>query len=476
MEAEPLLDEFVARRYAIAFHYKVLLGLPPRDQWAGHDGTVSKICKIMGLSGSGGTVVNIRGILEDILRCQEQGIAYVPVRNCPRMGPQPIVSVDSSEAQIIADCVEDGMSISLTLLLVNKHRTETEKIPLTRSVVNHTIKRLSPKSSTIKKSKQGSRDAASKWARARFRWTKQLMVRLGLLGSDSSEDCFCYSKMEPQSMEGIAWWDETHTKCVIGGIGNGLSHFHVKFPRDEDGKVDLKNSSYSDEEKSTLKVKYEKEVRLCLGCAVVHNEDGSKVGKRAHPFCYLGRIIITLKDLALKRKQEISRVKAFTSVGAGFWVNDPRQTGDFFHDDEPDLHLKGCAKATMRKLGKHGITTVGHIRDMTDENIQNIVSEESYLPRGRLIQLREEASKCQTRNKPRIKDHRKEANPYESKFGSDWEEHIDKSVTLSQYVCITDMVEHIFVESAKLFKGAKHEHDWSFYHDALSLMTAKDTI
>jgi hypothetical protein len=59
MEAEPLLDEIVARQYAIAFHYKVLLGLPPRDQWAGHDGTISKICKIMGLSGSGGTVVNI---------------------------------------------------------------------------------------------------------------------------------------------------------------------------------------------------------------------------------------------------------------------------------------------------------------------------------------------------------------------------------------------------------------------------------
>jgi hypothetical protein len=76
----------------------------------------------------------------------------------------------------------------------------------------------------------------------------------------------------------------------------------------------------------------------------------------------------------------------------------------------------------------------------------------------------------------RIIDHRKEANPYESKFGSDWGEPIDKSVTLSQYVCITDMVEHIFVESAKLFKGTKHEHDWSFYHDALSLMTANDTI
>jgi hypothetical protein len=73
------------------------------------------------LSGSGGTVINIRGVLEDILRCQEQGVAYVPMQNCPRMGPQPILGVDSSEAQIIADCVKDGMSTSLTLLLVNKH-------------------------------------------------------------------------------------------------------------------------------------------------------------------------------------------------------------------------------------------------------------------------------------------------------------------------------------------------------------------
>ena len=85
----------------------------------------------MGFSGSGGTVVNIRGVIEDILKCQEQGMTYVPVQDCPCMGPQPTVSVDSSEAQIIADCVEDGMSISLTLLLVKKHRTETERIPLT---------------------------------------------------------------------------------------------------------------------------------------------------------------------------------------------------------------------------------------------------------------------------------------------------------------------------------------------------------
>jgi hypothetical protein len=47
---------------------------------------------------------------------------------------------------------------------------------------------------------------------------------------------------------------------------------------------------------------------------------------------------------------------------------------------------------------------------------------------------------------------------------------------LTQYVCITEMVEDIVIKSARMFKGTMHEADWMFYHDALSLMMAKDTI
>lgn len=91
-----------------------------------------------------------------------------------------------------------------------------------------------------------------------------MMIRLGLLDSDSSEECFYKTKMEPLTMEGIAWRDETLTNCVIGGIGHGLSKFHVKFPRDADGKVDLKNGRYLEAEKSALKVKYEKKFDSAL--------------------------------------------------------------------------------------------------------------------------------------------------------------------------------------------------------------------
>ena len=36
------------------------------------------------------------------------------------------------------------------------------------------------------------------------------------------------------------------------------------------------------------------------------------------------------------------------------------------------------------------------------------------------------------------------------------------------------MVEHIYNESSELMQGTKHQTDWVFYHDALSLMKAKE--
>jgi hypothetical protein len=47
---------------------------------------------------------------------------------------------------------------------------------------------------------------------------------------------------------------------------------------------------------------------------------------------------------------------------------------------------------------------------------------------------------------------------------------------MSPYVCVKDIVEHIYKESEKAFKNTKYESNCIFYHDALLLMTAKETI
>ncbi len=51
-----------------------------------------------------------------------------------------------------------------------------------------------------------------------------------------------------------------------------------------------------------------------------------------------------------------------------------------------------------------------------------------------------------------------------------------KSVTLAAYISVADMIKFMIDESARIMIGTKHEDDWVFYHDALSLMTAKETI
>jgi hypothetical protein len=64
-----------------------------------------------------------------------------------------------------------------------------------------------------------------------------------------------------------------------------------------------------------------------------------------------------------------------------------------------------------------------------------------------------------------------------AKFGADQRLiELKKSVLLSPNVCITEMVQHIYKESESLYNGTIHQNDWVFWHDALSLLTAKETV
>jgi hypothetical protein len=67
-------------------------------------------------------------------------------------------------------------------------------------------------------------------------------------------------------------------------------------------------------------------------------------------------------------------------------------------------------------------------------------------------------------------------NPYEARYGNNWKSELKKATQMQAYVCITDMIEHIVQESEAVMAGTSHEEDWMFYHDALSLMTAADSM
>ena len=93
-------------------------------------------------------------------------------------------------------------------------------------------------------------------------------------------------------------------------------------------------------------------------------------------------------------------------------------------------------------------------------------------------------SKAVAKRAPPIKYLLDNENPFRKKYGSGKDEFMEKAwVTAIQgepafagVVCIKYLVMHIVVKTRDFFKGTNHEDDWLFYHDALSLLTAKDCI
>ena len=47
---------------------------------------------------------------------------------------------------------------------------------------------------------------------------------------------------------------------------------------------------------------------------------------------------------------------------------------------------------------------------------------------------------------------------------------------MSKFCCINDLIRFMMKEAEKLMKGSIHEEDFFIVHDALVLMTAKETI
>ena len=116
----------------------------------------------------------------------------------------------------------------------------------------------------------------------------------------------------------------------------------------------------------------------------------------------------------------------------------------------------------------HGITTLkdllnfkGTIKGMSQQSIEKYQSMvESTFPYNKPASL--------------SVDFKKADNPYKVRNPNDWEMEIKKVSHMSSYVCITDLISFMFAESKRLMNGTKFENNWYFYHDALSLMKAKD--
>jgi hypothetical protein len=223
-----------------------------------------------------------------------------------------------------------------------------------------------------------------------------------------------------------------------------------------------------------LNVKYEKEIRFCLGCAMVTLPDGKETARRCKEYDYSGKTILSVKDYARRMEAEIRRVKNLPAGGSG-WVFDAAPSIVFEDDNLNRLNRVG--DKTRDQLLKLGYDKVGDLKGLSDDLVIQLHGKLSRVPLAGLVAAVEQAStECQEGERPEKVDYRQHDNPYEARYGNNWESELKKATQMQAYVCVTDMIEHIVQESKAAMEGTAHEEDWMFYHDALSLMTAADSI
>lgn len=163
-----------------------------------------------------------------------------------------------------------------------------------------------------------------------------------------------------------------------------------------------------------------------------------------------------------------------------FWIVFPNDTKDKLYLDDPTDKLQKCGKTTSGKLKAHNVRTIRDLLALSEEDMTVLATTGIERQRIAVNALRKHKSRAEKEevqqcDRPPKIDYRMAENPYEAKFGQDWENQI---ATSSHVKCISvaKLVDHIYKETKQIFQDTTCKDNWMFYHDALSLMTSKDCI
>lgn len=212
--------------------------------------------------------------------------------------------------------------------------------------------------------------------------------------------------------------------------------------------------------------------------AAIKQNDGDGmeelVGHQLKPFVYSNKVILSIKDWKKKELQEITRVKKLSKNS--YWCSSNRVEHALYLDDSVNK-IKDVGKVFAKKLNDQLIFNVQDIINMDEDKMKEI-SCVAKLSNNKIKKIQSTVNSIViNRLAPAEVDYRLCSDPYLAKYGPEQRmKEIKKSVTLSSNVCITEMVQHIYEESKLLFKNTPNKNNWWFWHDALSLMTAKETV
>ena len=133
------------------------------------------------------------------------------------------------------------------------------------------------------------------------------------------------------------------------------------------------NGTYNEEKLIKLNVKYENEGRFGLGCAKVirknNNQNNLPSGVNCKPFCYSGKLLISLKDFNSKLNLEIKRI-ASLSTKSNLWYI--KNNDKAIYQNQGVDKLPGLGKKGKESFAKAGINTLGELCDMPVANFDKI--------------------------------------------------------------------------------------------------------
>ena len=442
----------------------------------------------------------IKNIMRLILTHKGKNIKYTGDAEPRKEWQCYLIPPKSYQTQLIADLIEGGFGFSNTTFFVNLYREDNNLPHVGRSTIYETVKRMKPVITKIQKRCQGSFNINSGWCRANYRWSLQLLIMFRkietqdipktFLNDDGTlPKCFNEDHLPHLDARQIDYWDETHKKVRIGSYKTvkGGQQFDYRFFRDMEGGLD--DNGELRPRGTEYNMKYEKEARFCTGCAIAmdangdprKDEKGNYIGEVLPIFDYSKTTIVTNKDYVRAFREVIQAAK---SAGENSeWVVTDR-TENKIYEKDPLGKIKNekgsimLPKSVRDKLEADGVMTVGDLRDKYQNQPvrwRNFVRNTAGIGEERFIKAINAAKECQP-GEPQVVDYRKEANPYAKRYeGEDWKQYVLATKQMKALTNVQDLVTHIVEAGIERRKGTRHEDNWYFYHDALSLMTANET-
>ena len=154
------------------------------------------------------------------------------------------------------------------------------------------------------------------------------------------------------------------------------------------------------------------------------------------------------------------------------WLESMRVPDVIYRNDDVD-ELDGIGIKTKERLNQVGIVLVSDLMNLDDARIEFISSASgSSLKADKLKAFRTLSLEALNEDAPALpKDHSQEPNPYESMYGDQWKSIIDQKALVGM-VCVSKLIDHMF-EQTKRMVGSD---DYWVAHDALSVMTAKESV